>query len=795
MTPDANRAASAPPPPPSQATGAAPDGLSSAEAEARLRRYGPNAVQEEARHPWRDFLAKFWAPVPWMLELTIVLEALQRKWLEGALIGVLLVLNAVVARAQEGRAQSALALLRSRLVVTARVRRDGSWTALPAEALVPGDAVHLRMGDLVPADVRVSDGHLAVDQSSLTGEALPVDVDAGGLVYAAAVIKRGEATGTVEATGGRTYFGRTAELVRTARSTSRLEGVVLGIVRYLVSLDLLVLVAVVAFGLFSGHGAAQIVPFALVVLLASVPVALQATFTLATAVGATDLAHSGVLATHLAAVEEAAGMDVLCSDKTGTLTTNQLAVSSLHPYAPADEEELLRLAVAACEQASLDPIDVAILAAWRARAHAGPADRRLSFSPFEPATKCTEATIERDGQHLHVVMGAPQVILQRSQAAAGPAGVAEDVEALAAGGLRALAVAAGPEDGLRVIGLVGLEDPLRPDSATAVRRLQELGVRAVMVTGDGPATARAIGAQVGIGTRVAPPETLRTAADGAIRDYDVFAGVLPEDKFALAQALQRAGHVVGMTGDGVNDAPALRQADVGVAVASATDVAKAAASLVLTRPGLSDLPEVVTSSRRIYQRMLTYSLNTSVRKLALPLFLGLALMIWGIYVSTPRLMVLLLFANDFVTMAIATDRTAASRQPDRWSLRPLMLEALSLAVPLLAVSLVLTWVLLARSDLDTAQLQTAVFVWLVLTGQATVYQVRERRAFWHTRPSRWLLVSTVGALAGAMVLAGAGWLMAPLSWNWLLVLLGLGVLYLAAVDRLKTVLLAGLGTL
>jgi H+-transporting ATPase len=681
---------------------AAKGGLTSQEVQERLRRYGLNAVAEERHHPVLLFLHKFWSPVPWMLEVTLLLELVLGRYTQAIIIVVLLVLNAVLSFVQESRASNALALLRQRLTIRVRVLRDALWRLALAQDLVPGDVVHVRMGDLMPADVVLHDGHIQVDQSALTGESTPVEVEPGKAAYAGSTVRRGEATGEVTATGGRTYFGKTAELVRTASTPSHLEGVIFAIVKYLVALDVLLVVAILVNAIVGGIPLAEIVPFALILLIASVPVALPATYTLASALGSLELAKRGVLVTRLSAVEEAAAMDVLCSDKTGTITKNQLAVSSVVAYPPYTETDLLKLAAGASDEATQDPIDLAILDAAR---HRGVVHQRqrLQFVPFDPATKRSEAVVSEDNQTLRVVKGAPSIVADLTSGSHFPKA---DVDALAGEGFRVLAVAAGAQANLRLAGLVALHDPPRQDSQAVVRGLGHLGVRVVMVTGDDPATAQAVAAQVGIQGGTCLAEGLHHDYDGRKLDCAVFAGVFPEDKFRLVQAFQHGGHVVGMTGDGVNDAPALKQAEVGIAVANATDVAKAAANLVLTGPGLADVLAAVETGRCIYQRMLTYTLNKVVKTLQIALFLSLGLLLTGVFVTTPRLILLLLFANDFVTMSLAADRVTFSRKPDRWHIRHLTFSASALALAWLVFSFAVF--LLGRDvfHLDLPHLQT-----------------------------------------------------------------------------------------
>ncbi len=762
------------------ATSPAPSGLTSQEAAELLAKCGPNSVAEEREHPLRVLWSKFWAPVPWMLEAAVLLEILLRKNIEAGVIAALVVFNAGLSFFQESHAQGALALLRRRLIIQVRVRRDGAWQRLPAERLVPGDSIHLRVGDMVPADARLSDGNVLIDHSAVTGESAPIEAGPGYTTYAGGLIKRGEATAVVMATGSHTYFGKTAELVRQANAAGHLQQMIFTIVKYLVAFDVALAGLVLIYALSAGMGLGDILPFCLMLLVASIPVALPATFTLASALGTQELAHGGVLVSRLSAIEEAAAMDVLATDKTGTLTKNELSVAMTEPMAPYSEPDLIRLAALASDDATQDPIDLAILAAARGRKVSTAGFTVRKFVPFDPSTKCSEALVQHGTGELRIVKGAPSAIATFVGASGFP-----QAEKLAGDGYRVLAVATGSERHLAIAGFLALLDPPRDDSAGLIANLQQLGVRVLMITGDGAATAGTVAKQVGITGAACSEERLRADPERAALECDVFAGVFPEDKFRLVQALQHAGHIVGMTGDGVNDAPALKQAEVGVAVANATDVAKAAASIVLTNPGLGDVVSAVEASRRIYQRMLTYTLNKIIKTIEVALFLSLGVVLTRTLVVTPLLIVLLLFTNDFVTMSIAADHVSFSRRPDRWRIRTLVLTAAPLAALLVAFSLSVLWAGRNILALSTAHIQTLAFLTLVFGGQGTVYLVRERGHFWRSRPSRWMLWSSGADVAIVSVLATRGILMASLPPFVVAGLLGVVVVYLFFVDYLK----------
>ncbi len=762
------------------------EGLTTFEAAQRLQQHGPNAVAQMAPQGVGTFLRKFWGVIPWMLELAIILDLVMGRWVEAAVIAALLVFNAVLGFSHEKQAQRAVALLRQRLTVNARVRRDGQWQVLPAANLVPDDLVHLRVGDIVPADIELTDGQILVDQSQLTGESLPVEQSMGSTAYSGSLVNRGEATGVVAATGTHTFYGKTAELVRTAAAPARIQRLIVGIAKYLGVLLVFLAFASVVAVVIRGMPLLDMLPLLLMLLVATVPIALPMMFTMSAALGARGLAENGILVTRLSAIEDAAGMDVLCLDKTGTLTQNQLVVGKLAPFASATLDEVLRLAALASEEATQDPIDLAILQAARERGLLDRPPTRLDFAPFDPGTKRTEASVRQDGQVVRILKGEPATIAELAHKPWQE--IASEVAQLSADGSRVLAVAAGTEPTPCFVGLIALGDPPRPDSAALIQDLYKRGVQVRLITGDGEATARAIAAQVGITGEVAPAGTIREDLDPeTAARFTIFPRVFPQDKFYLVQALQKAGHVVGMTGDGVNDAPALRQADVGIAVANASDVAKAAASLVLTRPGLGEIVQAVEGSRRIYQRMRAYILTMITRKIGIPTFIALGIILFGVSVLNPLLMVLFLFASDFATMAVSTDRVTSSPTPDRWAARPLVAKSLGFAALLLLLNSGLFWVATYVLHLGVAASQTLLFVWLVFGGsQAILYVTRARGLFWtKPYPGRWLALATLLVVSVVVLMASLGWLMAPISLTLIGGTLLLTIAFLLIADVIK----------
>jgi len=731
--------------------GAYPDGLTSDEARRRLEKFGPNAMPDTSMHPLRIAIEKFWAPVPWMLEAAIVLELVLGKYVEAAIIAALLVFNAALGLFQESRAKATLAALKSRLALSASVRRDGDWKTIPAAELVPGDMVKLSLGAVVAADVRLTGGDVLLDQSMLTGESVPIEAGAGVLTYAGALVRRGEAVAEVTATGVRTKFGRTAELVLTAHVVSSQQKTVLRVVRNLAVFNGAVIVVLVAYAYFLKLPLAEIIPLVLTAVLASIPVALPATFTLAAAFGARALAKVGVLPTRLSAVDEAGTTDVLCTDKTGTLTQNALTVTTVHPMPGFDEAHVLAFAALASADGGQDPVDGAIRAA---AVHKPVSDvlKMVKFSPFDPEKKMSEATAtDATGNTLRIAKGAFAVVIGLVPPSPAAATTAKELEDK---GFRVLAVAIGPAMALKLAGLIALSDPPRPDSAALVTELHGLGVRVVMVTGDAPATAAIVARAVGIGGAICPPGPIPDSVHPG--QFAVFAGVLPEDKYKLVKAFQNGGHTVGMCGDGANDAPALRQAQIGIAVSTATDVAKSAAGMVLTEPGLGGIVAAVKEGRITFQRILTYTLNSIIKKIVTVLFLVAGLIMTGHAILTPLLMVIVMITGDFLAMSLTTDNVRASPMPNTWRIGRLTLAGVVMGICLLAFCSGILAIGKYEMGFGIKQLRTLAFIVLVFGSQGTIYAIRQRRHLWGTRPSPWLAASSVADVAIASTLAIGG---------------------------------------
>jgi H+-transporting ATPase len=752
-------------------------GLTRAEVDTRRKAHGYNEVAEQKSHPLRKFLAKFWGVSAWMLEMIMVLSAILGKYSDLAVVGALLVINAVLGFMQERRAAGVVETLRKRLQVSARALREANWQVIPARELVPGDIIRVRPGDIIPADVKLLAGVLSIDESALTGESKDADKVSSEVLSSGSVVRRGEGNGVVILTGAKTYFGRTTELVQLARPKLHIEAVVSKVVRWLFVIVGALLGVVIVLSLVRHVPLLEMIPLVLVLLMSAVPVALPVMFTVSMAVGAKELAKRGVLVTRLSAIEDAATMDVLCVDKTGTITMNQLAVTGVIPLEQATEADVLLAAALASQESNQDPIDLAFLAAAKER-HVfdnAVAVTPISFAPFDATNRRTEAVVEQNGQRLRVMKGAVRTVaeacgLKSDQIAALEARVNES----ALKGYRTLAVARGTETGTpAMLGLVTLYDPPRPDAKQLIATLHDLGVAVKMLTGDALAVAREIAQGVGLPNirRVADLKAAGAQAGNEAVDLlagaDGYAEVYPEDKYIVVRHLQAAGHVTGMTGDGVNDAPALRQAEVGIAVSSATDVAKGAASVVLTEPGLTNIVALVEQGRAIYQRILTWIINKISRTILKAAFVAIAFVATGRFVVSAFAMLLLVFVLDFATIAMATDYVRTSHKPETWNIGGFITVSGVLGVVMVAESLLLLWLGWSRFGLatDNNALCTFSFLTLLYFSVFSSVSARERRWFWSTMPSKSFMSALMaGALIGTVLaLVGLPGLM-PLPW-------------------------------
>jgi H+-transporting ATPase len=780
-----------------------PNGLTESEVRSRIGRFGRNEVVEEEKNPILDFLSRYWGPMPWLLELAMALSYISGHYLELVIIFGLLTTNVAIGFLHARSSRTALDLLKKRLAVRARVLRNGEWVVRDARDLVPGDIVGIGLGDLIPADAKIlGDGEVSVDQSALTGESLPASVRESGIVYSSSMVRRGEARCVVVNTGANTYFGKTAELVRIARPVSHQQQIMMAVVKYMMYVAVVALIGVAADVALVHLDILSMLNIALTFLLGAVPVALPAVFAVVLSVGAMELARKGALVTRLDSIEDAASMELLCLDKTGTITQNRLSVGDLISFEEFTKEDAALIASLASREETKDVIDLAVVEYARVAGIDSNAYKQVSFTPFEPATKRSEAFIVHGAERFKVTKGAPRVVISmcRSTSEETRTRANKTVEELSRKGYRTVAVATSEGEAagsLRLVGLLAFADPPRPDSKSVIEELKALGVKTKMLTGDNIAVAREIAREVSIGEEIYRMSDLSglTEADQAriLDDYDGFAEVYPEDKYRIVKLLQSRGHMIGMTGDGVNDAPALKQAEVGIAVSNSTDVAKASASIVLTEPGTRQIIEAIKTSRQIYQRMLTWVINKVTKVVQ---FVGL-LVIGFFWLQGPLVsvlgMVLVVFANDFVTMSVATDNVKHTSSPNLWNVKNITLASLVLGLLLVAGGVVAVWIGIGYFALEWGALQSFVMLMLVFTSQFRLYIVRERRHCWSSRPGRELLVASVATVVGFVLLGVYGILVPRLAVNAVLFILGFSAAFTLSLDFPKYYVFRKLG--
>jgi H+-transporting ATPase len=769
-------------------------GLSDSEVNKRLQLFGPNEVTEKKKSALFEFFLRYWGPMPWLLELAIVLSLVLKNYLEAGIIFALLTINTFIGQIQSRGSQRALEALKRRLAVKARVLRNGEWTSLDARKIVPGDIISIGLGDVVPADAKVTEGDLSIDQSVLTGESLPVDVQKSGIIYSGSIVMRGESRCIVINTSANTFFGRTAELVKIARPKSHQEQIMLAIVRYMMCLGIGALVLVSAYAAVTGIDVLSILTFAVIFLMAAVPVALPAVMTIVQSVGATELANEGVLVTRLDSIEDTASVDILCLDKTGTITQNKLSVGDVVPFPPYVSNDVVAAASLASQGGGNDAIDTAVLDYARVIDVSLSSYKQDSFTPFEPSTKRSEAVVALDDKHFKVIKGAPQTILSLCTGMdKGTKEKAEQaVEALSLKGYRTLGVARTPDNELenvQFVGLLSLADPPRPDSKDMITKARELGVKPLMLTGDNLAIAKQIALEVSIGDKIIKMEEFRkmsqTEQARTIEKVDGFAEIYPEDKYRIVKLLQSTGHSVGMTGDGVNDSPALKQAEMGIAVSSSTDVAKASASTVLTEPGVAVIIDAIKISRYIYQRMLTWVINKVTKVIQVIGLLTVGFFWFHNAIISLLGMALLIFANDFVTMSLATDNVKFTTNPDRWNIKNVTFASLIVGGMVVGGGVIALFIGSHCFHLDLEKLQSFVILMLILTSQFNVYIVRERKHFWSSRPGKDLIFATTGATIIFLLLGIFGVIITPLTLYQVLFLLGFSAIFTFAIDYPK----------
>jgi H+-transporting ATPase len=765
------------------------EGLSGAEAAARLERYGPNAIEAKERSVLLELLSHFWAPIPWMIEVALLLTALTARWADFGIIAALLALNGFVGFWEEHQAANAIEALKERLAKQARAKRDGEWRTVPADQIVPGDLLTVQRGDVIPADGRILEGSADADESVLTGESLPVAKNAGEDLYSGTVVSRGSPTVRVLATGAATEFGRTAELTEQRGPQSHFQAAIFSIGRYLIGIALALVAVIVAVSLLRGTSVATTLEFALVVTIAAIPVALPAVLSVTMAVGARYLARHEAVVSHLPAVEEMSGVDILCADKTGTITKNELAIADVAVVdAGIDREEVLREAALTAERDGQDPIDAAVLAAL---GHPVDACEILAFEPFDADRKRAEARVkEPGGAEYRVAKGAVQAILDLAGGERpGAEGIVAATAEFARKGQRALAVARSENGAWRLSGVLAIADPPREDSRETLEQAAALGVEVKMVTGDRVEIAREIAAEVGMGTDVLDSSAIERL-DGdelarEVEDADGFAQVVPEDKHRIVKALQSRGHIVGMTGDGVNDAPALARADAGIAVSGATDAARAAADIVLLAPGLSVIVEAIHRAREVFRRMTNYAIYRITETIRVVLFVTLAIVVFDFFPVTPIQIVLLAILNDAAILTIAYDRVRPSPRPERWDLREVLAIATVLGLAGVVESFSLVGIAVGPLGVGHAEIQTLMYLKLSVAGHLTLFVARTRGRMWSYRPAWVLLIAVVGTQILATAIAASGLLMHPLSWSLIGLAWGYAIAWILLLDQVK----------
>jgi H+-transporting ATPase len=742
-------------------------GLDSTEVENRLNQYGYNEVPEKKADPVGRFAKKFWGLTAWMLEIIIILSWFLHNYSDMYIVAGLLVFNSLLGFAEEQRASSAVEALKEKLQVNARVLRDGTWRTVAARGLVPGDIIRTRSGDFVPADVKIIAGELGVDQSSLTGEAMETEKKPHDVLYSGSTVKRGESTDIVITTGVKTYFGRTTQLVQLAKPRLHLEEVVSNVVRWLLIIVIALIAVALVFSILASQDLLKLLPIILVLLLSAIPVALPAMFTVSMALGSRELVKRGVLVTRLTASEDAATMNVLCADKTGTITMNKLSIAKVIPMNGFAEQQVIFYGALASQEANQDPIDLSFITLARQQNLLDPTLKQKSFVPFDPRTRRTEAAVQQNNGQIKVMKGAVDAIAEACGLDENSVNQLESqMSEFAAKGYRTLAVARTRDQGRpELVGLVALYDMPRPDSKQLIQELKELGISVKMLTGDALPIAKEIASNVGLGQNVTKAAELKEfikensiqAAEAADKS-DGFAEIYPEDKYLIVKSLQATKHVVGMTGDGVNDAPALKQAEVGIAVSNATDVAKGAASVVLTNEGLTGIVDLIKNGRVIYERITAWILSKIVRTLQIATFVVLSFLVTGNYVVSAFAVILYFFLTDFVKIALSTDNLKWSKKPDTWNITGLIRASTILSLLVIAESFALLYVALNVFHLNVANqtIYTFTFEILFFSAMFLIFNVRERGHFWNSRPSTTLLLATALSMISAIIVTTTG---------------------------------------
>jgi H+-transporting ATPase len=761
------------------------NGLTSSQASERLQKIGLNEIPEKRKNPFIEFFKNFWGPIPWMIEAAVIMSVIDHQWDDFWIIFSLLMLNAVIRFWEEHKADNAIELLKQRLAINARVLRDNKWGMLPARELVPGDIIRVRLGDIVPADVKLIEGdYLLVDESALTGESLPVEKHFLDGEYAGAIVKQGEMVGVVSGTGMKTFFGKTTKLMESTKTRSHFQKAIMKIGNYLITLAIVIVLAIFIIATIRHESILQTLQFALILTVSGIPAALPAVLSVTMAIGAMALAKKEAIVSKLVAIEEMASMDVLCSDKTGTITKNELTIGKVVPFSNFSEEDVLRYATLASKEENQDPIDCAIINKLRTFPSAEDDLKQCTittYKPFDPIIKRTEAEIETtcnlsDGSNeqatecFKVSKGAPQVILSLLPDTSVTEMVNHNVDGFASKGYRALGVAKTNGHGeWMFVGLIALFDPPREDSAETIKTAQSMGITVKMITGDHVAIAKETAKQVNLGTNIITANEYLSRSNGELQqmveEADGFAQFFPEHKHHLVELLQKNGHVVGMTGDGVNDAPALKIADAGIAVAGATDAAKSAADIVLTKPGISVTIDAIKESRKIFQRMTNYATYRIAETIRILFFIFLSITFFNLYPVTALMIVLLAILNDIPIMTISYDNVRYQNKPQTWNMKNLLMIATYLGVIGVGSSFLILYIGLNIFHLSPLILQSFIYLKLSVAGHLTIFVARTKGPFWSIKPKRILFIAIVSTQLIATLIVVYGFLLPAMGWG------------------------------
>lgn len=777
-------------------------GLTTEEAKNRIKAFGYNDIEEAKKNKFLEFFKRYWGLMPWLLEFAIVLTAILKHYTESIIIFVLLTINAVIGYLQSQNSQNALELLKKKLEIKAKVLRDGKWILIEAKEVVPGDVLSIKLGDLVSADVMIIEGDVSIDESAMTGESLPKDMHKSEIIYSSSIVKRGEAKCVVVNTGANTYFGKTIELVKIAKPKSKQEELMLNIVKYMMYLGITASVIVSLYALYLHKDILFILSFIVIFLIGAIPVALPAVLTIVQAVGALELSHKGVLVTRLDSIEDAASIDIFCFDKTGTITQNKLSVVDSVAFGKFSQEDVIKMAVLASQEEGMDAIDLSIINYSKAVNIDLIGYEKISYLPFNPESKKTEAIVKLNEKRFKIVKGAAQTIME----------LCDDIDKIiielanhailgfSEKGSRTIAVARSEDessDRLNLVGFIAIADPPREDSKSMIEEIRNLGIKSLMLTGDSIEIAQEIAKQLGIGNHIYRVTDLNGLNQEEqlklIEESNGFAEVYPEDKYRIVKLLQDHGHTIGMTGDGVNDSPALKQADLGTAVSEATDVARASASIVLTKPGLSEIIDAVKISRKTYQRMLTWVINKITKVVEVVVLFSIGFFWLHNIVISLLGMSLLVFANDFVTMAIATDNVKSTDSPNQWDIKNITLSSSLLGILFALEDLLIIFIGLKYFQLEFDKIQTLVLLSLVFNTQFRILIVRERKHFWSSAPHKNLLIVNILTIVGFVFLGTLGIFTPPLLLNQVFIILGITLLFMLCVDFVKSYLFKRFG--